>query len=61
MDKIVKMLDKQAKTSSQKAKIVADVLDVLQVKLNLTPAEIRKSYEFHKTQKRLQKYLDKNQ
>jgi hypothetical protein len=60
MDKIVKTLDKQAKTSAQKAKIVADVLDVLQVKLNLTPAEIRKSYEFHKSQKRLQKYLDKN-
>jgi len=61
LDKIVKMLDKQAKTSTQKTKIVADVLDILQVKLNLTSHEIRKSYDFHKSQKRLQKYLDKTQ
>lgn len=61
MEQIIKMMDKKAKTSHEKARIIADVLDVLQVKMKLTPKEIQKSYEFHKSQKRLQKYLDKNQ
>jgi len=48
-------------TSHEKARIIERVLDVLQVKMQLTPKEIQKSYEFHKSQKKLQKYLDKNQ
>lgn len=61
MEQIIKMMDKTTKTSYEKARIIERVLDVLQVKMQLTPKEIEKSYEFHKSQKKLQKYLDKNQ
>jgi hypothetical protein len=61
MEQIIKMMDKKTKTSHEKSRIIADVLDILQVKMKLTPKEIQKSYDFHKSQKRLQKYLDKNQ
>jgi hypothetical protein len=61
MEQIIKMMDKTTKTSHEKARIIERVLDVLQVKMQLTPKEIQKSYEFHKSQKKLQKYLDKNQ
>ena len=40
-------------------RLIADILDVLQLNFNLTDAQIRRSYEFHKNQKRLQKYLEK--
>ena len=59
MDQVIHMMGKKTKTAHEKERIIADVLDVLQVKLKLTPKEITKSYEFHKTQKRLQKFLDK--
>jgi hypothetical protein len=59
IDKAIKMMDKTAKTPREKERIIADVLDVLQMKMKLTPKQIRQSYEFHKSQKRLQKYLDK--
>ena len=39
--------------------MIADILDILQLKLNLTPKQIRQSYEFHKSQKRLQKFIEK--
>lgn len=60
MNRIIKMMDKKTKTSHEKERLIADVLDILQLKLNLTPKQIRQSYDFHKSQKRLQKYLDKN-
>jgi hypothetical protein len=58
LDRAMKMMDKKAKTSLERERIIADMLDVLQLKLKLTPKEIRKSYDFHKSQKRLQKYLE---
>ncbi len=57
MERVIKMMDKKTKTAHEKERMIADVLDVLQLKLKLTPKEIRKSFDFHKTQKRLQKYL----
>ena len=52
-------MDKKTKNNLEKERLVADILDNLQVNLKLTPKDIRKSYEFHKNQKRLQKTLDK--
>ena len=57
MERVIKMMDKKTKTTHEKERMIADVLDILQLKLKLTPKEIRKSFEFHKSQKRLQKYL----
>jgi hypothetical protein len=54
------MFGVKAKNVSEKERLIADILDNLQVNLNLSPKHIRKSYEFHKTQKRLQKMLDNN-
>jgi len=61
MEQIIKTIDKTIKTPSNRARIIAEVLDVLRVKMQLTPNEIQKSYEFHKSQKKLQNYLNKNQ
>ncbi len=59
LERAIKLLDKSAKNNSQRERIIADILDVLQMKLKLTPKQIRQSYDFYKSQKRLQKYLDK--
>jgi len=61
MEQIIKSMDKKSKTPQQKAKIITEVLRVLHTKMQLSPYEIQKSYDFHKSQKQLQKYLDKNQ
>jgi anthranilate phosphoribosyltransferase len=47
-------------TSSQKERLIADILDNLQVNLKLTPKQVKQSFEFHKDQKRLNKYLEKS-
>jgi hypothetical protein len=57
--KIVNTMDKKTKNNLEKERLVADILDNLQVNLKLTPKDIKKSYEFHRNQKRLQKTLDK--
>lgn len=60
MNRIIKMMDKKTKNVYERERLIADVLDILQLTLNLTPTQIRKSYDYHKSQKRLQKYLEKN-
>lgn len=59
MNRIIKMMDKKTKTTHEKDRLIADVLDILQLSMKLTPKDIRKSFEFHKSQKRLQKYMEK--
>ena len=60
MNRIIRMMDKKTKTVHEKERLIADVLDILQLSFNLSPKAIRQSYDFHKSQKRLQKYLEKN-
>lgn len=60
LEKIIKMFNVKSKNSADKQRLIADILDNLQVNLKLTPKQIQKSFEFHKTQKRLQKMLDNN-
>jgi hypothetical protein len=60
LNKIIDMIDKKTKTANEKQRIIADILDTLQLTLKLDPKDIRKSYEFHKNQKRLQKSLEKS-
>ena len=60
LEKIIRMFGIKAKNASEKQRLIADILDNLQVNLKLTPKQIQKSYEFHKTQQRLQKILNKS-
>ena len=60
MNRIIKIMDTKTKSVSERERLIADVLDILQLKLKLTPKQIQQSYDYHKTQKRLEKYLDKN-
>jgi hypothetical protein len=41
-------MSSKAKTGNDRARIIADVLDILQLRMNLTPKQIEKSFEFHK-------------
>ena len=59
LKRIIERIDRQAKTAHQKERVIADILDHLQVNLDMTPKQITMSYQYHKDQKRLQKYLDK--
>ena len=59
LKRIIDRIDQQAKTAHQKERVIADILDQLQVNLDMTPKQMTLSYQFHKDQKRLQKYLDK--
>jgi hypothetical protein len=59
IDRVIQTIDKKTKTTFEKERMIADILDILQLKLNLTPKQIRQSYEFHKSQKRLQKFIEK--
>jgi hypothetical protein len=56
--KIVTSLDKSSTSLKQKQQIIESVLAALQVKLNLSVNEIRKSYEFHKSNEKLQNILE---
>lgn len=60
LKRIIDMLDQKTKTVSEKERLIADILDNLQINFNLDAKHITKSFEFHKSQKRLQKYIDKN-
>ena len=55
--KMIETMDKKTKTTHEKERLIADILDNLQVNLKLKPSDVKKSYEFHKNQKRLQKHL----
>ena len=57
LTKMVETMEKKAKTKHETERLIADILDNLQVNLKLKPSDVKKSYEFHKNQKRLQKHL----
>ena len=44
----------------EQERLIADILDNLQLNFNLTPRQMHLAYEFHRNQKRLQKFLDKD-
>ncbi len=43
-----------------KERLIADILDNVQINFNLNAKQMHRSYEFHRNQKRLQKFLDKD-
>lgn len=60
LKRIIDMLDKKTKNIGEKERLIADILDNLQINFNLSPKHITKSYEFHKSQKKLQKFINKD-
>jgi aminopeptidase C len=58
--KLVNTMDKKTKNKLEKEQLLADILDNLQINLNLTPKDVKKSYESYRNQKRLQKALNKD-
>lgn len=44
----------------EQERLIADIIDNLQVNFKLSDFQIRRAYEFHRNQKRLQKFLDKD-
>ena len=60
LKRIVEKIHRKSLTGSQEVRLIADMLDNLQVNLGLTNDNIRQAYHFHRDQKKLQKYLDKN-
>ena len=44
----------------EQERLIADIIDNLQVNFKLSDHQIRRAYEFHRNQKRLQKFLDED-
>ena len=44
----------------EQERLIADIIDNLQVNFKLTDKQIRRAYEFHRNQRRLQKFLDED-
>lgn len=59
LTKIVKSIDKTSKTQLDIERVIADIIDNLQVNLKLNAKAIQNSFNHHKKQKKLQKFLDK--
>jgi hypothetical protein len=58
LDQLITYLSKRSYSKSQHERIIADILDNLAINLKLNSKQIRKSYDFYKTQNKLQAVLD---
>ena len=59
LKRVIAMMNKKTFNKLDQERLIADILDVLQLNFKLTDKQLRRSYEFHRNQKRLQKYLEK--
>lgn len=59
LEDIIKAISKNMGTTYQKERVIADILDNLQVNLDLSADQISASYNYHKNQKKLQKLIGK--
>jgi len=55
---IIDTFSKKKYTISEKQRLIADILDTMMINFDLTPKQIQRSYEMHRDQKRLKKFLD---
>jgi hypothetical protein len=58
LNAIIDTFGKKKYSVSEKQRLIADVLDTLMLNFDLTPKQIQRSYEMHRDQKRLKKFLD---
>jgi len=59
MKRVIKMLRRKTYSANDQERLIADILDNLQVNFGLTNKQMRLSFEYHRNQKRLQKFLNK--
>ena len=59
LKRVITMMSKKTYNKLDQERLIADILDTMQHNFDLTDKQIRRSYEFHRNQKRLQKYLKK--
>lgn len=60
LKRIVEKIHKKSLSGSQQVRLVADILDNLQINMGLTKENVAQAYQFHREQKKLQKYMDKH-
>ena len=58
LERIISLLNKKTRSKFERERLVADLLDNLAINLDLNADQIKKSYEFHRSQKRLKKFSD---
>ena len=59
LKRVIVSMHKKTFNKLDQERLIADILDILQLNFNLSDKQLRRSYEFHRNQKRLQKYLEK--
>ncbi len=59
LKRVIKMMSKKTYTRLDQERLIADILDTMKHNFDLSDKQIRRAYEFHRNQKRLQKYLEK--
>lgn len=55
---IIDLFSNKKRSVTEKQRLIADILDNLMLNFDLTPKQIQRSYEMHRDQKRLKKFLD---
>ena len=60
LKRVIHKMQGRTFNTREQERLIADILDTLQLNFNLTPRQIHLAYEFHRNQKRLQKFLDKD-
>jgi len=60
LKRVIKQFLTKTYTKHEQERLIADILDTLQLNFDLSAKQIRRAYEFHRSQKRLQKFLDKD-
>ena len=60
LKRVIKKLRGKTFNKYDQERLIADILDNLQLNFDLSDKQMRKSFEFHRNQKRLQKFLDKD-
>ena len=58
LKRLIEKIHRKSLTGSQEVRLIADILDNLQVNMDLTNDKVRQAYQFHRDQKKLQKYMD---
>jgi hypothetical protein len=59
LKRVIKMLHRKTYTKHDQERLIADIIDNLQVNFDLTDTQVKRAFEFHRNQRRLQKLLDK--
>ena len=60
LKRVIKMLRRKTFNKTDQERLIADILDNLQLNFDLSRDQMIRSFEFHKNQKRLQQFLDKD-